>query len=129
MTWHSALLIAAICALVYLLYRRGIVMTKCIRAVLFVFRAKRDRDSVSLNACTGWVCHVGQFRESRAYEFRLEDRLSKGTAEAVLLDAQKRELLRLNRQKAVGQATLCRGSRYYLCWEFQGATGKCELCW
>lgn len=115
--------------LFYLLYREGLAVTKSIAAVLFVFRPGKQGDSVSLNACTGWVRHVGRFRESRTYTFQLDCRLSKGSAEVVLLDRQKRELLRLSQGSPAGEIELSGNGRYFLCWEFQSATGNCELRW
>lgn len=116
-------------ALFYLLYREGLMVTKSIAAVLFVFRPGKQGDSVSLDACTGWVRHVGRFRESRIYTFQLDCRLSKGSAVVTLLDRQKRELLRLNQDSPVGEIELSGNGRYFLRWEFQSATGNCELRW
>lgn len=120
---------AALGVLIYLLYRQGFAATKRIAAVLFVFRVGKRSDRASLNSCTGWVRHRRRFRESRIYEFCFDCRLSSGDAEVVLLDGQKRELLRLNRQRSTGELRLSRTARYYLQWEFHRATGKCELRW
>lgn len=121
--------LAAAGILALFLYRRGLMTTKRIAAVFFLFRPGKNRDQVSLNSCSGWVRHRGQFRESGSYEFRLDFGLSKGGAEVSLLDGEKRELLRLNWQQSAGTAELKRKGRYYLRWEFKGATGKCELWW
>ena len=43
MNVYAVLLMAAICALIYWLYRRGILVTKSIWAILFVFRTKQDK--------------------------------------------------------------------------------------
>ena len=124
------LIIAALMgALIYLLYRQGIAASKCITAVLFVFRPGRQADSVSLDSCTGWIWHAGRFRQNRTYEFRLECQLSAGSAEVVLLDCQKRELLRLDQDNCRGTIELSGSSRYYLRWEFKNATGRCKLLW
>lgn len=124
------LIIAALMgALIYLLYRQGIAASKCIAAVLFVFRPGRQADSASLDSCTGWVRHAGRFLQNRTYEFRLECQLSAGSAEAVLLDCQKRELLRLDQDNCRGKIELSGNSRYYLRWEFKNATGRCKLLW
>ena len=114
-------------AVIYFLYSRGLAVTKCIAAVLFVFRAGRDADRVKIDSCTGWVRHLGCFRQGRTYEFSFEARLSKGEAEVSLLDRDKRPLLRLNRQCPTGTIKL--EERYDLRWEFQNATGQCELSW
>lgn len=112
-----------------LLYREGLMVTKCIAAVLFVFRPGKHGDRVSLDSCTGWVRHAGRFRESRTYQFQFDYQLSKGSAEVILLDRQKQELLRLTKDKTTAELPLSRNARYYLRWEFKGATGKCELRW
>lgn len=116
-------------ALFYLLYRKGLMVTKSIAAVLFVFRPGKQGDSASLDSCSGWVRHIGRFRESRIYTFHLGCRLSKGNAAVTLLDSQKRELLRLSQDSPAGEIELSGNIRYYLRWEFQDATGKCELRW
>ena len=115
--------------LFFLLYREGLMVTKCIAAVLFVFRPGKQGDRVSLDSCSGWVRHMGRFRESRIYTFQLDCRLSKGSAEVVLLDRQKRELLRLSRGSPAGEVELSENGRYFLRWEFHQATGSCELRW
>lgn len=114
---------------IYILYIQGLAATKQIAAVLFVFRPGRNSGRASLNSCTGWVRHIGRFRESRTYTFTFESQLSKGEAEVLLLDGKKQELLRLNRHSASGTAALSKGQRYYLLWKFKSATGKCELHW
>ena len=119
----------ALGAAIYFLYCQGFAVTKSIAAVLFVFRPGRAADRVSLNSCTGWVRHMGRFRQGRAYEFSFEARLSKGEAEAALLGRDKRPLLKLNRQSPNGRITLTESGRYYLRWDFQNATGQCELSW
>lgn len=126
---YFAAFMALFCAIMYLLYCRGVAVSKCIRAILFVFRTGKDTDRVTLDSCTGWVRHVGRFHESRTYEFILDAHLSKGDAELCLLDKQKRQLLKLNRQFPAGRVELNGTSRYYLHWEFKNATGKCELHW
>lgn len=124
---YHLIILLALGAVVYLLYRRGLAVTKCIAAVLFVFRPGRDADRAELNSCSGWVRHMGRFHQGRAYEFSFEARLSKGEAEVSLLDRDKRPLLKLNRQSPTGTVKL--EERYYLRWEFQNATGQCELSW
>lgn len=116
-------------AVIYFLYTQGLAVTKIIAAVLFVFRPGRNADRVKINSCTGWVRHMGRFRQGRTYEFSFEARLSKGEAEVSLLDRDKRPLLELNRQFPNSRITLTESGRYYLRWDFQNATGQCELNW
>lgn len=115
--------------LFYLLYRQGFAVTKSIAAVLFIFRPGKQADSASLNSCTGWVRHAGRFQRSGIYAFCLDCRLSSGSAAVSLLDDHKRELLRLSRENSVGEIELNGAARYYLRWDFQHATGTCELRW
>lgn len=126
---YVLLFLLIFCPVMYLLYRQGLVMTKSIRAILFVFRPGKNGDKVSLNSCTGWVRHRGRFQESRTYLFSLDAKLSKGTVEATLLDQKKQPLLKLNPEFPSQSIDLDGKSRYYLRWEFKSATGKCELRW
>lgn len=110
-------------------YFQSIAVTKSIVAILFAFHPCRDADRVTLGSCTGWLKHMGRFSESRTYEFVLDTQLSKGNAEVILLDAKKKALIKLSRQYPTGKIDLDAKNRYYLRWEFEGATGKCELRW
>lgn len=118
-----------LCALVYLLYRRGLVTSKCIKAVLFLFQPGRSADRATVDACTGWVSHAGRFRGGQTYVFTLDMRLSRGEAAVLLLDSGKRELLRLDCHTPTAAVTLDGQSRYFLRWNFRDATGRCELRW
>lgn len=110
-------------------YFRSIAISKSIAATLFAFRPGRDADKAALDSCTGWVKHIGRFRESRTYEFTLDGQLSKGDAEVTLLDAKGEPLMKLNQQSPVGKIDLDAKNRYHLYWKFKSATGKCELRW
>ena len=110
-------------------YFRSIAISKSIAAILFVFLPGRDADKATLDSCTGWVKHMGRFRESRTYEFTLDTQLSNGDVEVTLLDAKKEPLMKLNQQSPVGKIDLDAKNRYYLYWKFKSATGKCELRW
>lgn len=110
-------------------YFECLAAVKCIRAVLFVFRPEKNRDRVTLEACTGWIRHRGRFWESKTYTFVLDTRLSKGDVEVFLLDPQKQPLMKLNRQSSSRSILLNGNSRYVLRWEFRQASGTCELRW
>ncbi|MBD5162346.1 MAG: hypothetical protein HDT14_10125 [Oscillibacter sp.] len=114
---------------VYKMYCSGLAVTKSIMALLFVFDPGKNGDRVRLDSCTGWVSHVGCFRESRMYEFVLDARLTKGSVEVLLLNQKKMPLLRLNKWHPVACIELDGSSRYFLRWEFSNATGDCELRW
>lgn len=111
-------------------YWGAIAATKCIKAILFVFLPGKIGDKVKLDACTGWVRHMGRFYENRTYTFALDAQLTKGEAEVLLLDQKKQPLLKLSMQ-GPSQSLYLEGetSRYYLQWKFQHASGKCELRW
>lgn len=123
------ILAAVLGAIMYFLYRRGVGVSKSIRAILFYFAPGKDADRARVDSCTGWVRHAGRFRESRRYEFRLDAQLSKGNAEVVLLDQNKQPLLKLDRFSPARSVDLDGNSRYYLRWEFSDASGQCELHW
>ncbi len=107
----------------------GVAVTKSIRAVFFMFRTGKNGDRATLASCTGWVRHRGRFSESKTYAFVLDARLSKGNAEVWLLDQRKQPLCRLDRQSPSRTVALDAKSKYYLRWEFQHASGTCELRW
>lgn len=127
--FYFALFMTFFCAGMYLLYRRGIAITENKRAILFIFRPGKNTDRANINSCTGWVRHIGRFHESRIYQFVLDARLSNGETELCLLDRKKQPLLKLNQHCPTGTIKLDAKNKYYLRWEFQNATGKCELSW
>ncbi len=121
--------IAILLFAVYILYCHGFVECRRMRAVLFLFRARGKKDTVSLDSCTGWVQHVGRFCESSTYVFTLDAQLSKGDAAVFLPGRNKQQLLQLNRQCPSGSIRLDGKTRYYIRWEFRDATGMCSLRW
>ena len=111
-------------------YWGAIAVTKSLSALFFSLAAGKRSDRVTLSACTGRVRHMGRFFESRSYTFILDDRLTGGEAEVLLLDRKKQPILRLNRQHPCETVELDgENSRYYLRWEFRKASGQCELRW
>lgn len=123
------ILILFFCAGIYWLYRHGMISSKCMKASVFLFRPGKNRCRATLRACSGWILHAGRFRENRIYEIILDAELSKGDVEVTLLDQKKQPLERLNRQFPRKEIELNGKCRYYLCWEFKGATGTCVLRW
>ena len=111
-------------------YWGAIATTKCIKAIVFVFLPGKAADQVKLDACTGWVRHMGRFHENRIYAFTLDAQLTKGQAEVLLLDQNKQPLLQLSGQNPTQSIHLDgQTNRYYLQWKFQHASGRCELHW
>lgn len=43
---------------VYLFYLRGAAVTKCLAALVFVFRRSKSGDNVRIRSCTGWAKHT-----------------------------------------------------------------------
>ena len=119
----------AVFTFIYILYCQGFAVLRRTSAIMIVFRRGKNADKATLDSCTGWVKHAGKFCESKTYEFFLDAQLSKGNAEVILLDRKKQLLMKLNPQFPVGKIELDVRNRYYLRWEFKGATGKCELRW
>ena len=120
---------AVLCIGLYLLCFRGIAVTKCMTAMIFMFWPGKDSDKTTVDSCDGWVRHVGRFRESRTYEFVLYSEMSKGNVEVFLLDQEKQPLLRLTPWLPSGSITMDGNSRYYLQWNFISDTGRFELRW
>lgn len=129
MWMYTPLIMAVFAAVMYLAYRRGLVVSKSIRAVLFFFQPGKNRDRAAVNACTGWVRHGARFRESRRYEFLLDAQLTGGAVEVRLLNERRVPLLRLDRGSPAAGVHLDGTGRYSLEWKFDGATGRCELRW
>lgn len=129
MGWWTCLIILPVCTVIYLLYIKGFVVTKSIRAVMFGFWPGKNADKAVLDSCTGWARHAGSFHEGGIYEFTLACQLSKGDVKVFLLGKEKQQVLKLDRQSPAGRAELEGKSRYYLRWELESATGKCELRW
>ena len=113
----------------YGMYRQGIAVSKCMTALLFVFRRGNRSDQVTVSSGTGRVSHAVRIRESGIYDFVLEARLTQGSVEVFLLDQDKRPLMKLSRGIPAGRTALDGNGRYYLRWEFQSASGECVLRW
>ena len=125
----SIAIVVAVFAVIYILYCQGFAVLRRTAAIIFVFRHGKNADRATLDSCTGWVKHVGRFRESKTYEFLFDAQLSKGNVEVILLDQKKQQLMKLNPQSTICKIELDARNRYYLRWEFKDATGKCELRW
>lgn len=120
---------AVVSAFIYILYCQGFAVLRRTSAIMIVFRHGKNADQATLDSCTGWVKHAGRFCESKTNEFFLDAQLSKGNVEVILLDRKKQPLMKLTPQSPVCKIELDVRNRYYLRWEFRGATGKCELRW
>ena len=125
----SIAILVVISAVIYILYCQGFAVLRRTAAIIIVFRHGKNTDKATLDACTGWVKHVGRFHESKTYEFFLDAQLSKGNVEVILLDRKKQQLMKLNPQFPTCKIELDARNRYYLRWEFKSVTGNCELRW
>lgn len=65
MDWWICFFILLFCTVMYLLYIKGLAVSKSIQAILCVFRPGKDADRATLDSCTGWVRHVGRFHGDR----------------------------------------------------------------
>ena len=120
---------AVVSAFIYILYCQGFAVLRRTSAIMIVFRHGKNADQATLDSCTGWIKHAGRFCESKTHEFFLDAQLSKGNVEVILLDRKKQPLMKLTPQSPTCKIKLDVRNRYYLRWEFRGATGKCELRW
>ncbi len=116
-------------AFIYILYCQGFAVLRRTAAIMIVFRHGKNADKAMLDSCTGWIKHAGRFRESKTYEFFLDAQLSKGNVAVILMDRKKQPLMQLSPQSPACNIELDVRNKYYLRWEFKGATGKCELRW
>ena len=61
-------------------YWGAIAATKCIKAIVFVFLPGKAGDKMKLDACPGWVRHMGRFYENRTSAWTLVSWASKASA-------------------------------------------------
>lgn len=114
---------------VHLFLRSGAAVTKCLAALVFVFRRSKNAANVRVSSCTGWAKHTVRLQEGRMYEFHLDAQCLKGETSVSLLDGKKRELLRLTPYLPSGSVMPGGSADCYLRWEFKHASGKFTLCW
>lgn len=126
----KTLVLAALVFLaVYLFFRRGPAVTKCLAALVFVFRRSKNGDNVRVSSCTGWAKHTVRLREGRVCEFHLDAQCLRGETSVSLLDGEKQELLRLTQYLPDRSICPVGSDRYSLRWEFKHASGEFALSW
>ena len=107
-----------------------IAVVKSIRAVVFTFRPGKSADHAAVDACTGWLRHMGRFYANRTYTFTPDAKQAKGDVEVLLLDKKKQPLMKLAPQNPTPTIALDgKTGRYDLRWNFKRASGSCELRW
>ena len=52
-------------ALIYILYCQGFAVLRRTSAIMIVFRHGKNADKATLDSCTGWVKHAGNFVKAR----------------------------------------------------------------
>lgn len=114
---------------VYLFYLRGAAVTKCLAALVFVFRRSKSGDNVRIRSCTGWAKHTLRLREGKMYEFHLDAQCLKGETAVLVLDSKNQELLRLSQYLPSGSVMPGGSANRYLRWEFKHASGEFALSW
>lgn len=111
----------------YLLYISGWMVLSSKRAVTFV--GSRGGKAASFSGCSGSVRRIVRFSEDRVYTFMLDCALTKGSVTIVLLDPDKKEVLRLSGEQPNMAVALERNKRYTLVVRFEAATGRYGLRW
>ncbi|MBQ4551056.1 MAG: hypothetical protein IJA49_08195 [Oscillospiraceae bacterium] len=111
----------------YLLYISGWMVLSSKSAVTFV--GSRGGKAASFSGCSGSVRRIVRFSEDRVYTFMLDCALTKGSVTIVLLDPDKKEVLRLSGDQPNMAVALERNKRYTLVVRFEAATGRYGLRW
>lgn len=111
----------------YLLYISGWMVLSSKSAVTFV--GSRGGKAASFSGCSGSVRRIIRFSEDRVYTFMLDCALTKGSVTIVLLDPDKKEVLRLSGDQPNMAVALERNKRYTLVVRFEAATGRYGLRW
>ncbi|MBQ7098262.1 MAG: hypothetical protein IJO05_00880 [Oscillospiraceae bacterium] len=111
----------------YLLYISGWMVLSSKSAVTFV--GSRGGKAASFSGCSGSVRRIVRFSEDRVYTFMLDCALTKGSVTIVLLDPDKKEVLRLSGEQPNMAVALERNKRYTLVVRFEAATGRYGLSW
>lgn len=121
------LMLLVFCFIMYLLYINGIAITNMKGAIMYVesFKGKR----ASFDSCTGYTRRVVKFKDSRLYHFTFTSELRKGDVSAELLNADKQQILCLNRTHQSDRIEIDKTKRYYLVFRFRSATGNYYLDW
>ncbi|MCM1148891.1 MAG: hypothetical protein NC319_02230 [Butyricicoccus sp.] len=125
----TSVLAALIFLAIYLFLRSGAAVTKCLAALVFVFRRSKNAANVHVSSCTGWAKHTVRLQEGRIYEFHLDALCPKGETAVFILDGKKQGLLRLTPYLPSGSVMPGEGACCYLRWEFKHASGKFTLSW
>lgn len=123
-------LVSFIVGLIYLLYLAGLPITP-FQTKLYHYQTKgvfKDELRGSCSACTGYTKKILRLKKER-YIFRLESSFRKGLMFAQVLDADKKELFRLDTEHRVQEHSFVSGERYYLILKFQKASGRYCLNW
>ena len=111
----------------YLLYLSGWMVLSSKSAVTFV--GSRGGKAASFSGCSGSVRRIVRFSEDRVYTFTLDCALTKGSMTIMLLDPDKKEVLRLSGDQSNMAVALERKKRYTLVVRFEAATGRYGLRW
>ena len=131
MGWPVGILLIGLGVLLYVLYDRGYLPVKSMRAIHFIgnMGTGTNKASAAFGSATGQIRRVLRFKESKPYEFTFKGKISKGTVEACVLESNKIPELVLNDECPSGTIHAVKGQRYYLVIRFQNASGEYTLTW
>ncbi len=128
---RALLILAAVAAVIYILYINGFVTVGNKKAMMFIGKnGFVDKScSAKFSACTGELKKVVKFKESRQYTFNFDCKLEKGEVKLTLADSKKHQIFTLTPEKPTETVNAAAGERYYLKFEFYKAYGKYNLTW
>lgn len=131
MGWPVGILLIGLGVLLYVLYDRGYLPVKSMRAIHFIgnMGAGTNRASAAFGSATGQIRRVLRFKESKPYEFIFKGKISKGTVQVCVLESNKIPELVLDNDCPSGIVHAVKGQKYYLVIRFQNATGEYTLTW
>lgn len=104
-------------------------VVKSIRAFTFVFQPRKREDRVLVGRATGWARHRLIIDHSAICSFHFSDSLSNGKAGVSVLNANKEPIAELDQNHPDAAVFLESEQKYYLRWNFEKASGQCELHW
>jgi len=131
MGWLAGIILIGLGVLLYILYDRGYMPVKSMRAFRFIgnMGAGTNKAGATFASATGQIRRVLRFKESKPYEFTFKGKISEGIVRAYVLESNKMPKLVLDNDKPSGTVYAVKGQRYYLVFQFRDAVGEYTLSW